>query len=296
MKLISFNVFAQTKMKGKKRKMKTLKNKTIATLIALLLILTLTTSMSSMLTANAHSPQWTIPTWVYVVPAPLHCQLGTSMTFVMWLTLVPPGSLANNDWRWRGIKLTLTKPSGDTEVLGGTTGFSTDSVGTTYTSYTPDEVGNWTVRVDFPGMQYGVNPPFLIGNIQSNAFYNDTFQASTFTTTFFVQQEALQTESLPWPLPTEYWTRPIEGQNTEWYRIASNWLSSTWQGGTGGAGLARNFQPDGVGPNSGHIMWTLPIEAGGVVGGSHTNARVKGSSRISDLLDPLDVRGGADFK
>ena len=51
-------------------------------------------------------------------------------------------------------------------------------------------------QVDFPGQVYGVNPPFLIGNIQSNAFYNDTFQASSFTTTFFVQQEALQNEFL----------------------------------------------------------------------------------------------------
>ena len=40
--------------------------------------------------------------------------------------------------------------------------------------------------------------------------------------TFTVQQEPLQT--INYPLPTEYWTRPIEGQNTNWYTIASNWL------------------------------------------------------------------------
>jgi hypothetical protein len=31
-----------------------------------------------------------------------------------------------------------------------------------------------------------------------------------------------------------------------------------------------------------------------VVGGSHMHARVKGSSRLPDLLDTLDVRDGAD--
>ena len=138
--------------------MKLNRNKTFATLIAFLLISTLTASISPMFTAKAHSPQWSIPTWVYVVPAPLHCMLGISMTFVMWLTLMPPGSSVTNDWNWRGIKLTLTKPSGATEVLGGTTGFTTDSTGSTYTSYVPDEIGNWTVRVDFPGQLYGVNP------------------------------------------------------------------------------------------------------------------------------------------
>ena len=103
--------------------------------VALLLIITVSTSIAVLPEANAHSPQWSIPTWVYVVPAPLHCQVRHQMTFVMWLTLLPPSSSVNNDWNWRGIKLTLTKPSGATEVLGGSTGFTTDSTGSTYTSY-----------------------------------------------------------------------------------------------------------------------------------------------------------------
>ncbi len=157
--------------------------------IALLLIITISTSIAVLPEANAHSPQWTIPTWAYVVPAPLHCQLGTQMTFIMWLTLLPPSGLSTNDWNWRGLKLTLTKPSGATEVLGGSSGFTSDSTGSCYTTYTPDEIGNWTATISFPGQVYGVNPPFYIGNIQSNAFYNDTFQPSSYTTYFQVQEE-----------------------------------------------------------------------------------------------------------
>ena len=123
------------------------KNKTNT--IALLLIFTISTSIAFLPEANAHSPPWTIPTWVYVVPAPLHCQVGTPMTFVMWLTLLPPSSSSTNDWNWRGIKLTLTKPSGATEVLGGPAGFTSDSTGSCYTSYVPDEIGNWTVTIEF---------------------------------------------------------------------------------------------------------------------------------------------------
>ena len=120
---------------------------------------------------------------------------------------------------WRGIKLTLTKPSGATEVLGGATGFTTDSTGSTYTSYIPDEIGNWTVRVDFPGQVYGVNPPFSVGNIQSYAFYNDTFQARSFTTTFSVQQEALQNETFA--LATSNRVLDPTNRGTE-YRMVSN--------------------------------------------------------------------------
>ena len=247
--------------------MKSLSKTKTATIALLLLLATTITSIAVSPEADAHSPPWTIPTWVYVVPAPLHCQVGTPMTFVMWLTLMPPSSSITNDWNWRGIKLTLTKPSGATEVLGGSAGFTSDSTGSCYTSYVPDEIGNWTVRIDFPGQVYGVSPAFTIGNIQNNAFYNDTFQASTYTTHFEVQQEALEVAPLP-PLPTEYWTRPIEGQNNEWYAISSNWLGGAWVGGVGGGSANLNFQKDGTGPESSHIMWTMPLEDGGIVGGS----------------------------
>ena len=79
------------------------------------------------------------------------------------------------------------------------------------------------------------------------------------------------------PLPTEYWTRPIEGQNTEWYRIASNWLSSTWARWNRRRGHRSKLPTGWHWTKSGHIMWTLPIEAGGVVGGSRTGEGVVGN-------------------
>ena len=61
------------------------------------------------------------------------------------------------------------------------------------------------------------------------------------------------------PLPTEYWSRPINGQNTLWDSISSNWL--------GGAAVADVWQEDGSAPKSAHVMWTKPIELGGLTGG-----------------------------
>ncbi|MEM2107987.1 MAG: PQQ-binding-like beta-propeller repeat protein, partial [Candidatus Bathyarchaeia archaeon] len=100
----------------------------------------------------------------------------------------------------------------------------------------------------------------------SGTYQNDTFMPASASTTIIVQEEPLPQPVLSYPLPTEYWTRPIEGQNTYWYTISSNWLREPFvrignlnQGG---------FQPDGIAPNSPHIMWSKPLQDGGVVGGS----------------------------
>ena len=102
---------------------------------------------------------------------------------------------------------------------------------------------------------------------------DDFFAAANATTTLTVQQELLPLPIQTYPLPTEYWAYPIEGQNTIWYTIASNWLNApyirTGATSTGGAGWGR-YQADGIGPESAHVMWTKPIQYGGVVGGNST--------------------------
>ena len=58
-------------------------------------------------------------------------------------------------------------------------------------------------------------------------------------------------------------TRPIEGENTDWSSISSNYLR--------GAQIVDGaYQKDGLAPNSAHIMWTKPLDDGGVVGGTNT--------------------------
>ena len=55
-------------------------------------------------------------------------------------------------------------------------------------------------------------------------------------------------------------------------RVASSWLGqlvSAQLGSTDESGY-QIFQNSGTGPTSGHILWTDPIEFGGIVGGSNT--------------------------
>ena len=83
------------------------------------------------------------------------------------------------------------------------------------------------------------------------------------------------------PLPTAYWTRPIYGENTDWYTIASNWLGigapnyGAWTntGGDAALGGGTDFLNVGqldaaVGSQTSHVMWTTPLQSGGVVGGN----------------------------
>jgi len=62
------------------------------------------------------------------------------------------------------------------------------------------------------------------------------------------------------PLPTEFWSRPIDGQQRSWNTIAGNWL------GIGRADFAN--APYTTGPETPHILWTKQYTAGGIAGGS----------------------------
>jgi len=69
-----------------------------------------------------------------------------------------------------------------------------------------------------------------------------------------------------YPLPEEWWNRPIDGQNDAWGAISSNWLNNAKDRSYGSN--ENRYQREGIAPNSGHILWTKVTEDGGVVGGN----------------------------
>jgi hypothetical protein len=77
--------FLRDKIIGE-RKMKTAKNKTIATAIALLLMV----SMATLTIVNAHTPAWQIPTYAYISVAPNPVGVGQTVTVGFWLNQPPP--------------------------------------------------------------------------------------------------------------------------------------------------------------------------------------------------------------
>jgi outer membrane protein assembly factor BamB len=83
------------------------------------------------------------------------------------------------------------------------------------------------------------------------------------------------------PLPEEYWTRPINTLNREWYTIAGNWLADGKENQLTAA------------PGSAHIMWTKPTQAGGIIGGTNTIdlAYYEGTSYEQRFTLPIILNG-----
>jgi len=255
---------------------KNTKNKTVV-IFATLLMIFIAAPMIRLPTTSAHDPVWKIPTYAYINASPNPVGVNQTTTIVVWIDKVLDGASVTNNIRFEDYKLTITKPDGKTETITWDT--VTDTTSSAYTLYTPKQVGNYTLFFEFPGLTYTWTEPVtnLYGVTAQSAYINDTYLPSTATTTLIVQEEAITNIALP-PLPSEYWTRPIYGENTNWYTISSNWLSTP--GGTQYGD--QSVQPDGTAPSSSHIMWTKTLQYGGVVGG--TTGVIDGITYYNGLL------------
>ena len=261
---------------------KILRNRT-AMITGLLAVIIIATMLVVPL-ANAHTPKWSIQPYLYIHVAPNPVGVGQQTSILMFTTWTLPGADYYDDIRFHDFKLTITKPDGTTEVKNYPV--VTDSRGLIFFSYTPTQVGTYSLLLEYPGQTYIWNQENT--KITSSAgFYiyeNDTILPATTTTTFTVQQEQVRKLNDA-PLPTEYWTRPIEAQNFQWGSISSNWL--------GGAATSNHWQKDGSAPRTPHIMWTKPIELGGLVGGtvSQDDIYYKGFGSEARFKNPIIISG-----
>jgi outer membrane protein assembly factor BamB len=253
-----------------------IKSKTTAAILALFLTLTIAITLVASPAANAHDPTWTIVSYAYVQAGPNPVGVGQSVLIFMWVDGPMPASSLDNDVRRHDYTLTITAPDGKKETKNWAV--VADPTSCQFIRYTPTQVGTYTLEFDYPGQTYTWDDPIpsYFGPPQPNPWTNDVFTAANATFLLTVQEEQLPSPTNSYPLPTEYWTRPIEGQNTDWYKISSNWLGEPFitsgasiGGGTAGLYIART-QPDGIAPNSPHIMWSKPLQDGGVVGGNNT--------------------------
>ena len=89
-------------------------------------------------------------------------------------------------------------------------------------AFTPTAVGTYNLTFNFPGQVYGANGD----GYPASTLINDTYLPSSASTTLTVQSTPIPAATLALRLPTDYWTRPIYGENTNWYTISSNWLGT----------------------------------------------------------------------
>jgi outer membrane protein assembly factor BamB len=269
--------------------MKFSKNKSL-TAIALILTLTIATLLATLPIISAHYPPAEQETYSYIEVVPDPVGVGQTAFVVMWLDKVPPTAAGIGGDRWEGFEVEITKPDGSTETKGP---YTSDATSAAFFLYTPNQVGTYVFDFTFPGQVVSLYGPNGIPGMPS-VYENDTFLPSGASTTLTVQQDPVA-EAPTYPLPTEYWTRPIEGENTAWSAIASNWLG--WGSGQivgGGNWGGGGVQPTGAAPNSAHIMWTKPLQDGGVVGGDFSIPSVtyySGLSYEGKFNNPLILYG-----
>jgi hypothetical protein len=294
--------------------MQIVKSKTAVIAIAIFLTLSMTASLMLVPTANAHTPPANLPTYAYINVAPNPTGVGQQVLVIMWLTnLFSPAAGLGNDYRFHNYMLTITAPNGT--KTSTTFAIVSDPTSDQDTTFTPAQVGTYTFNFTFPGQpfneySYDTVVPSLFGGPPSpEAYINDTYLPSSAQTTLTVQQTAVPSYPTT-PLPTAYWTRPIYGINSNWYTISSNWLGSGSpvepSAGSGdiaaygansvftGAALNRN-PGDAIGSQTSHIMWTLPLQAGGIVGGNNFaiagDSYFEGSAYIQRYDNPIIMDG-----
>jgi hypothetical protein len=233
----------------------------IFSMLALFLMLSMIAPITLLSTTSAHTPGWTITDFAYVSIAPSPIGVGQTAQVYLWVDTPMPSAALTNDIRRHGYQLTIVKPDGTTETHNWDV--IVDSTGIQFWSYTPDQIGNYTLKFNYAGQTY----------TWSGTYQNDYFAPANATTTLQVTETLVPAATDSYPLPTEYWSRPIEGQNSYWFAISSNWLNVPWirtgATPTGGAGYGR-YQADGIAPNSAHVMWSKVTQFGGVAGGNDT--------------------------
>jgi hypothetical protein len=225
-------------------------------MLVVVLMLSISGTLVTVPFANAQTAASPIPTHAYLTVSPNPVGVGQRVTIQMWLVEFDPRANTYLGKTFENFTVLITKPDGTTQTLGPFTAFDNSFANT---GYTPDKVGNYTAKFTFPGNH-------VIGTTSTGAPVDSYYGASSYTTTFTVQDEPVSTTPQV-PLPTEYWQHPINAQNQYWYTLSGGWLSLASGGLTRIRTMNGNFNPYTTVPDSAHIVWTKPLEAGGLIGG-----------------------------
>jgi hypothetical protein len=187
-----------------------------------------------------------ITTYAYLSVEPNPVGVNQLLLVNAWLLPLQPTAVDV----FHNLKVTITKPDANTESKT----LTTSTVGSQYFMYVPTQVGNYTFKLTYPGETF------------TRGGYHYTAAESP---DMVVQVLAQSIPSYPESkLPTDFWTRPINGQNRAWASIAGDWLLPGYNATGKTFDAAFGFNPYTQAPRSAHIMWTKPLAFGGIVGGN----------------------------
>ncbi len=207
--------------------------------------------------------------------------VGLGQTFLVNLWMQPP--IHAQRMFTDAFTVTITNPDGKEEVIGPLSSYTGD--GTAWFEYKADQVGTWKLKFDFLGMYYPAGRyynGYIVTNSSGTQFDASVYYKPSSDGPYELTVQTEQVASYPSSsLPTDYWTRPVEPQNREWWSILGNWPSTgvvgggtTWPADTNkynvyNGGTMNNYYAAYVlAPNSAHIVWKRQYAIGGLIGGS----------------------------
>jgi hypothetical protein len=222
----------------------------------------------------------TFDTQTWISARPRIVGEGQTVLVNVWST---PASNAGR--KLLGYHIIITKPDGTTDEF---TQNSERDTAATWLEYTPDQVGEYTYKVDFPGtfLPAGVYNDGVIytDTASAGAGYQGTptiYTGSTYykpasspTYNFTVQKDMVWSWSAA-GVPTDYWTRPVPVEHREWLPIIGDW---PWYGPAGPDyyqlypttspywSPRSDFYPYVQGPSTSHIAWTRVTGIAGITG------------------------------
>jgi len=216
------------------------KNSVLTATIAFILL-----SVTFIAAAPTTSAAVEITTYAYISAEPNPVGTGQIVVVAAWILPLTPTATDV----FHNLRVTVTKPDGGIE----TQTLTTTTAGSTYFVLTPSIVGNYSLKMTYPG------ETFARGGQYFKPCESKVIQ---------LQVQSQPILPLPdTPIPSGYWTRPINGQNRLWASIAGDWLMSGYNATGKTFDAAFGFNPYTQAPRSPHIMWTQQLAMGGISGG-----------------------------
>ena len=217
------------------------------------------------------TPDVTVETMAYMSVTPNPVGLNQQVLVNIWLT---PGTQ-----RARygvGFIVDIIKPDGSTDTVGPMQSYFGDN--TAWFTYTVNQVGNWQFKfhqagVFYPAGQYNDSGwPSTFGSGFTTYTYSMFYTASETSWQNLTVQNDMVASWPSTPLPTDYWTRPVNPQFRDWTPILGDY---PWTGAlyfpNGDVLYPSNYKYTAYvqAPNTAHIVWKDQGAIGGLVGGGY---------------------------
>ena len=246
-------------------------NKKITTL-SMILVLAITTLIGGISIAKAQPPGPDKKTFAFVGLIPNTVGVGQEVLVHIGINTPTGGP----EWGWKGLTATITRPDGTTQTLGP---FTTDATGGTGGSFVTSQVGTYKVQVHFPEQKVPVS--YL--NMENGIFYpaNTTFLASD----SWVEELVVTEEPIVYypgvPLPTEFWSRPVDQNFREWSAITGNWYQRP----------PNEVAENNAAPETAHVLWAKPYTTGGISGGANSGGMEDGDAYEGKFQSSVILNG-----